>query len=55
MPNVKLITYDPGHFHAALVQKEMYPGVSPRVHVYGTLGPDLLAHLGRIAAFNGRG
>jgi predicted dehydrogenase len=54
MPDVNLITYDPGHFHAALVQKEMYPGVSPRVHVYGRLGPDLMAHLGRIAAFNGR-
>jgi predicted dehydrogenase len=49
------MTYDPGHFHAALVQKEMYPGVSPRAHVYGPLGPDLLAHLGRIAAFNARG
>ena len=54
MPDVHLITYDPGHFHAALVQKEMYPGVSPRVHVYGRLGPDLLAHLGRISAFNAR-
>jgi predicted dehydrogenase len=54
MPEVQLITYDPGHFHAALVQKEAYPGVSPRVHVYAPLGPDLLAHLGRVAAFNAR-
>ncbi len=56
MPNrdVRLITYDPGHFHAALIQKEMYAGVSPRVHVYAPLGPDLLRHLGRIAAFNAR-
>jgi predicted dehydrogenase len=56
MPNrdVRLITYDPGHFHAALIQKEMYAGVSPRVHVYAPLGADLLAHLGRIAAFNAR-
>jgi predicted dehydrogenase len=52
--DVRLITYDPGHFHAALVQKEMYPGVSPRVHVYAPLGQDLLEHLGRIAAFNAR-
>src|ERR1700722_16221094 len=52
--DVRLITYDPGHFHAALVQKEMYQGVSPRVHVYAPLGPDLLAHLARIAAFNTR-
>jgi predicted dehydrogenase len=54
MSDVRLITYDPGHFHAALVQKEMCPGVAPCVHVYAPLGPDLLAHLGRIAAFNAR-
>ena len=51
---VKLITLDPGHFHAGLVQKEMYPGVSPIVHVYAPLGPDLIAHLNRIAQFNRR-
>jgi predicted dehydrogenase len=52
--NVRWITLDPGHFHAALVQKEMYPGVAPQVHVYAPLGPDLLAHLQRIAGFNAR-
>jgi predicted dehydrogenase len=51
---VRLITLDPGHFHAGLIQKEMYPGVDPTVHVYAPLGPDLLAHLGRVAAFNRR-
>ncbi len=51
---VGLITLDPGHFHAALVQKEMYPDVSPRVHVYAPLGLDLIDHLRRIAAFNAR-
>jgi predicted dehydrogenase len=54
MPDIRLITLDPGHFHAALVQKEMVPGVDPKVHVYGPLGPDLLAHLTRIASFNTR-
>jgi predicted dehydrogenase len=54
MNDVRLITLAPGHFHAALVQKEMYPGVSPLVHVYAPLGADLLAHLNRIAAFNAR-
>lgn len=54
MSTARLITLDPGHFHAALVQKEMYPGVERRVHVYAPLGPDLLAHLGRIAGFNAR-
>ncbi len=54
MDRVRLMTFDPGHFHAALVQKEMHPGVARRVHVYAPLGPDLLAHLGRLAAFNAR-
>jgi predicted dehydrogenase len=49
---VRLMTLDPGHFHAALIQKEMYPGVSDTVHVYAPLGPDLSAHLLRIAQFN---
>jgi len=51
---VKIMTLDPGHFHAGLVQKEMYPGVSPRVHVYAPLGFDLYEHLKRIANFNNR-
>jgi predicted dehydrogenase len=51
---IKFLTLDPGHFHAVLVQKEMYANVSPQVHVYAPLGPDLLAHLGRIAGFNSR-
>src|SRR5688572_32522194 len=38
--DVRFMTLDPGHFHAALVQKEMYPGVSPQVDVYAPLGPD---------------
>ena len=54
MQEVKLITLDPGHFHAALVQKRMYPSVSKRVAVYAPLGLDLTEHLNRIARFNGR-
>jgi hypothetical protein len=48
------MTLDPGHFHAALIQKEMYPGVDPTVHVFAPLGGDLLLHLGRVSAFNAR-
>ena len=51
---VKLITLDPGHFHAALFQREMLPGVSDQVQVYAPLGPDLTAHMNRIALFNER-
>ena len=52
MPDFRLITLDPGHFHAALIQKEMYPGVSKRVAVYAPLGTDLTEHLNRVARFN---
>ena len=51
---VKFITLDPGHFHAALVQKFMYPGVNPIVQVYARPGEDLEAHLKRIQDFNSR-
>jgi len=49
---VRLMTLDPGHFHAALLHKEMLPGVSPHVSVYAPLGPDLVGHLERMARFN---
>ena len=51
---VRLITLDPGHFHAGLVQKFMYPQVSPVVHVYAPAGSDLDEHLKRIEGFNTR-
>src|SRR5262245_24295474 len=50
----QLVTLAPGHFHAAMVQKEARPGVDPRVHVYGPLDADLVAHFERIARFNTR-
>ncbi len=51
---VKLMTVDPGHFHAALVQKSMYEQVDPVVHVYAPEGPDVKDHLDRIENFNNR-
>src|SRR5260370_38997165 len=54
MTEVRFMTLDPGHFHAALVQKEMYPGVSRKVDVYAPLGADLIDHLARVARFNTR-
>ncbi len=50
----RLLTLDPGHFHAALVQKSMYPDVSPVVHVYAPEGPELQQHLARIRSYNSR-
>lgn len=52
--NIKLITLDPGHFHAALIQKSMYPQVDPSVHVYAEDGRDLKLHLERIDGYNKR-
>lgn len=51
---VKLITLDPGHFHAALVQKVSYPQVSTDVYVYAPGGFDVAEHLKRIDGFNSR-
>jgi predicted dehydrogenase len=51
---VKLITVDPGHFHAALVQKTMYSGISPDVYVYAPAGTDVQQHLDRIESYNTR-
>jgi predicted dehydrogenase len=51
---VQLITVDPGHFHAAMVQKIMYDQVSPDVYVYAPEGPDYLQHLDRIKSYNSR-
>jgi len=51
---VQLITLDPGHFHAALVQKTMYDDVDSVVYVYAPPGNDLQLHLDRINAYNNR-
>lgn len=51
---VKLITLDPGHFHAALVQKSSYPQVCKDVYVYAPIGDDVQEHLKKIDAFNTR-
>ncbi len=50
----KLLTLDPGHFHAALVQKSMNDLVSPTVHVYALDGFDLNEHMKRVEGFNTR-
>lgn len=49
---IQLMTLDPGHFHAALVQKTMYDRIRPQVHIYAPPGPDVLDHLNRIEGFN---
>jgi predicted dehydrogenase len=51
---VKLMTLDPGHFHAALVQKSMYEQVDPLVHIYAPDGPELQSHMNLIESYNNR-
>jgi predicted dehydrogenase len=51
---VKIMTLDPGHFHAALVQKDMYNEVSPIVFVFAPEGNDLKEHIKRIEGYNSR-
>jgi predicted dehydrogenase len=51
---INLLTIDPGHFHAALVQKSMYKEISPLVHVYAPEGPEVEAHLRLIEKYNTR-
>jgi len=51
---VKLITLNPGHYHAALVQKTMYNQVASIVHVYAPAGPEVQEYLKRIESFNTR-
>jgi len=51
---VKLMTLDPGHFHAGLIQKSMYEQIDPTVYVYAPEGDDVTQHLARIDGFNKR-
>ena len=50
----RLVMLDPGHFHAALLQKGMYPQIDPTVRVYAPKGADVQEHLKRVNAYNSR-
>jgi predicted dehydrogenase len=51
---VKLMILDPGHFHAALVQKSMQPQIDRDVYVYAPVGSDVQDHLTIINGYNNR-
>ncbi|RRQ49789.1 oxidoreductase [Maribacter algicola] len=51
---VKLMTLDPGHFHAALVQKTMYPQVDSTIYVFAPNGPEVKDFLSKIEQYNTR-
>ena len=50
----QLMTLDPGHFHAALVQKVQLDDVDPVVYVFAPEGSDVQDHLNQIKGFNTR-
>ena len=52
MAAMNLVTIDPGHFHASLVQNRSYPEVDPAVKVFAPAGAELDAHLKLIDNFN---
>ncbi|MFC4098027.1 putative oxidoreductase C-terminal domain-containing protein [Euzebyella saccharophila] len=51
---VKLMTLDPGHFHAALVHKKMYPQVDSTIYLFAPEGPEVKDFLSKIEAYNTR-
>lgn len=53
-PALAFMILDPGHFHAALVLKEMLEVVSPDVYVYAPDGPEVREHLKITAGYNAR-
>ena len=51
---VKIMSLDPGHFHAGLILKNMYDQVDPVVHTYAPDGPDVVDHINRVEGYNNR-
>lgn len=52
--DITLLTLDPGHFHASLIQKNKLEGVDTNVYVYAPEGAELETHLALIDQFNSR-
>ena len=51
---VKLMTLDPGHFHAALIQKTSYENIDSTVDVYAPEGPEVSTFLKSIDGYYSR-
>jgi predicted dehydrogenase len=51
---IRIMTLDPGHFHAGLIHKSMYPSVDSVIHVFAPEGEELKDYLNRIAGYNSR-
>lgn len=51
---IKLVILEPGHFHAALLQKNMMPQLNEQVHIYAPEGNELTSYLDLINSYNTR-
>ncbi|HEY8955636.1 putative oxidoreductase C-terminal domain-containing protein [Chitinophaga sp.] len=51
---VKIIALDPGHFHASLVQQEMYPGIDSTLKVFAPEGVEVERYREAVLAYNER-
>ncbi len=51
---IRIITLDPGHFHAALLQKSMYDEIDSVVHVYAPEGSEVENHMKLVESYNAR-
>lgn len=51
---IKFMILNPGHFHAALVQKSMYDQADSVAYVFAPEGPDLEAYLSAVKSYNNR-
>ncbi|EMS33183.1 putative oxidoreductase [Mariniradius saccharolyticus AK6] len=49
---ITFMSLNPGHFHAALIHKSMYPHVDSTVYVFAPAGDELKDYLGRIDSYN---
>ena len=50
----QLMTVDPGHFHAGLIQKTHLEDLDATAYVFAPEGPDVQDHLNRIRSYNAR-
>ncbi|WP_416866522.1 MAG: putative oxidoreductase C-terminal domain-containing protein [Imperialibacter sp.] len=51
---IRIMTLEPGHFHAGLIHKSMYPVVDSTIYVFAPDGPELTDYLARINGYNTR-
>ncbi len=51
---ITIMSLDPGHFHAGLIHKSMYPQVDSTVYVFAPEGAELKDYMNRMSGYNSR-